>query len=88
VSLINETDAFKKDLERLATPIQYKWDRTKSKLAVQITPGADFKKWPKKGPNIWSVRVDRGHRAHLEHVKDQNAWNALKIGSHSEMGHD
>lgn len=84
---IEEPETFKKYLRKLSPVLQNKWERTKDKLQTRIMPGADFKKWPKEGPNVWSVRVDEGYRAHLEHLKEQRQWNAVKIGTHREMGH-
>jgi hypothetical protein len=86
LGVIEETEDFLRKLAQLATPIQNAWSRTKTKLHESITRGADFKKWPKCGENVWSVRVNDGYRAHLE--RDSNGvWRALAIGNHKEMGH-
>jgi hypothetical protein len=84
---IRESEKFVKTLGSLSVQIQSAWSRTKTKLHTAITSGADFKKWPKDGPNIYSVRLNNNYRAHLEYLASEKAWLALAIGSHKEMGH-
>jgi len=66
-----------------------KWQSTKAKLlSSPALPGLNFKPWR---PAIveWSVRVDEGNRAHLRQIDTANAvWQAINIGTHTEMGHD
>jgi hypothetical protein len=64
-----------------------KWATTKPRLiADRFSNGLGFKPWPKEGPNIYSVKVDAGFRAHLENLGSGH-WAAIKIGNHKEMGH-
>lgn len=92
---IEETAGFEKALKRLH--LERAWQRTKSRLAESITPGHDFKMWPKDGKGAWSVRVNDSVRAHLRQpVGDfapsaagdpQQPWLAYEIGGHGAMGH-
>ena len=83
---IVESGDFQRKLRKLAPPIQDAWERKKSQLQAAITPGADFKKWPKGGNDVWSVRVNQNFRAHFRREPD-GTWEALSIGNHKEMGH-
>jgi hypothetical protein len=87
LSAIEETDDFRRKLEKLTTPLQRAWERTKQKLAIAITAGADFKKWDKGGTDLFSVRVNDNFRAHLQRRRDTVGWLAVAIGNHKEMGH-
>lgn len=87
LSAIEETGEFRKKLEMLASPIQRAWERTKQKLGIAITRGADFKKWDKGGNDLFSVRVNDNFRAHLRRRKESDDWLAVAIGNHKEMGH-
>jgi len=87
LTCIRESSHFEKKLSSLSRIIQSAWGRTKTKLETAITAGADFKKWPKAGPNFYSVRLNDGYRAHLEYVRDEGFWLARAIGNHKEMGH-
>jgi hypothetical protein len=60
----------------------------KAKLRNGVPRGADLKKWRNGGPNSYSVRITDGHRPHLVWRRDRNEWLAVRIGSHSAMGHD
>jgi hypothetical protein len=87
LSAIEETDEFRKELDLLASPIQRAWERTKQKLGIAITAGADFKKWDKGGNDLFSVRINGSFRAHLRRRKESDDWLAVAIGKHKEMGH-
>jgi hypothetical protein len=87
LSVIQETDAFRKRLENMSNIIQKAWDRTTIKLKTHITPNMDFKPWPREGPNIYSVRVNENIRAHLKRAINWDTWEAINIGTHKEMGH-
>lgn len=87
LSAIEETSDFKKKLGMLTSDIQRAWERTKQKLGIAITAGADFKKWDKGGDDLFSVRVNGSVRAHLHRRRESNDWLAVAIGSHKEMGH-
>lgn len=84
---IKETEKFQDILAKLAAPIQRAWERTKIKCRNCITSGMDFKKWPKGGPDCFSIRVNDGYRAHLNLEKESGNWFTIKIGTHKEMGH-
>ncbi|MDB4562854.1 hypothetical protein N9113_04460, partial [Akkermansiaceae bacterium] len=84
---ITETEDFRKKFKKLTPPIQRAWERTKGKLGVGITTGSDFKKWPKGGDDMFSVRVNNNFRAHLQRLKTTDDWLAVAIGNHKEMGH-
>lgn len=80
-----------KVMKRLQDPkeslLAKKWQSTKSKLIHdRFSNGLGFKQWPEEGPNVYSVRIDSGFRAHLEN-KGAGHWIATKIGNHKEMGH-
>ncbi len=83
---IEESDDFRENLRKLAPPIQQAWMRTKGRLQVAITRGADFKKWTGDRNGLWSVRVNDSFRVHLRR-EPAGSWMALKIGNHKEMGH-
>ena len=89
LSAIEETADFKKKLEKLASPIQWAWERTKKKLGTDIPAGADFKKWGKGENDLFSVRVNHSVRAHLRRRRESDDWHwqAVAIGNHKEMGH-
>jgi hypothetical protein len=74
---------------RKNSTLSQKWENTKEKLCTNPTiPGLNFKPW---NPTIveWSVRVDEGTRAHLRQIDAPNAvWEAIAIGTHTQMGHD
>ena len=84
---IQETPKFMTRLAKMGPQVQKAWDRTKGRLQTHITTGADFKKWPSTGQDVYSVRVNDGVRAHLKGTPSQPIWTALDIGNHKEMGH-
>ena len=88
VKAISETDELLKKLNKRLRTLQSAWQKTKEKLvANKDMHGLNFKPWSKDGPKRYSVRVDRGNRAHLENLGD-GRWLAYAIGSHAELGHD
>jgi len=82
-----ESESFLKSLRNMAHPIQRRWEETKWKLAEAITPGADFKPWPKGGRWVYSVRLNKNYRAHIRRPDVGDTWTALEIGTNKEMGH-
>lgn len=69
----------------LPSELKRKWERTKDKLlSCPALRGLNFKPW--KPPGVWSVRVDKGYRAHLEY-SSEGKWKAIEIGTHDKMGH-
>jgi hypothetical protein len=89
VNQLHESEKFKKQLKKLSSQIQQMWTRTKTKLAHDATAsGLDFKQWEKNQDSvIYSVRVNRNFRAHLEYKRIQKYWLCLNIGDHKSMGH-
>lgn len=95
VAPISETEAFLKKARKQS--LSDAWERTKARLAEGIPKGSDFKKWPKAGDGMWSVRVTDGVRAHLRQPSGQpsvvpgedqpGTWTACDIGGHKAMGH-
>jgi len=86
-TVVDDLKVIKKLKDPKESSLAKKWQITKSKLmSDRLLGGLGFKRWPKEGPNIYSVKVDDGFRAHLQ---DQGAgnWLAIKIGGHKEMGH-
>jgi hypothetical protein len=79
--------SFQNQLSKLGQEIRKAWERTKIRLQQAITPGADFKKWPPGGNNIYSVRINDNFRAHLKGAPGEKNWVAISIGSHKNMGH-
>lgn len=88
VSII-EMPRFKKQLNRLAQREAKAWERAKALLGDSTArAGLDFKFWDRTSSGaVYSVRISRNHRVHLEHRSADNAWIAVAIGSHSAMGH-
>lgn len=83
---IVEAEGFTVRLSRMDSKIQKAWEKTKNRLQAAITNGSDFKRWPKEGPEAYSVRVNKGVRAHLRRLSNDE-WLAVAIGDHKEMGH-
>lgn len=87
LEVIDESEKFLKSLKKQPQNIQRAWDRTKTKLRSSLSGGADFKKWPKGGENIYSARVNNSYRVHFKQGPEDNRWEAIQIGNHKEMGH-
>jgi hypothetical protein len=85
VAPIAETKKFLKQLDRMHDDHAEAWRRLKDALQTSIPAKADFKKWA--DPNVWSIRVNKGIRAHLQWQMDAKEWRAQEIGQHKEMGH-
>ncbi len=84
---IEETKAFKKSLKTMQPDIQKQWVKKKQQLAEHIPPHPKFEKFGKGPPPVFSIRLPRGHRAHLSPVDKEGYWQAIEIGSHAKMGH-
>jgi hypothetical protein len=82
------TPAFEAGLKRLPASLQRAWDKTQRLLeTTTASAGLDFKLWERKpSGRVYSVRVSRGCRAHLQY-DEHGTWFAEEIGSHAEMGH-
>jgi hypothetical protein len=68
--------------------LRSRWRNTKQKLCRNpTTKGLNFKPWD-QSKDEWSVRIDKGYRAHIRQIHAASAvWQAVKIGTHDEMGH-
>lgn len=87
VTQIAEETSLKELLARKYSHLKQKWVETKRKLLEnRMLSGLDFKKWPKEGKDVYSVRVDGSFRAHLRN-QGQGSWLAYDIGPHGKMGH-
>lgn len=84
---IDESDKFLKQLAKLGRPHKERWLVAKQRAMDTMTAGHDFKPWPKGGNDVWSLRVDRAFRAHLQRDRANDRWVALEIGTHGAMGH-
>lgn len=82
-----EDPKFLKRLEKLASPLQRAWVALKNRFTNQFTPGMDFKPWPPRGPNAYSVRINDNFRALLIRDPAKGIWTAMDIGSHKDLGH-
>ena len=88
IPAIRESNTFIKMLNKQTDPTRRAWSETRTKLARSTgLPGLDFKPWRRGGANVFSVRVTGSVRAHVRHHPQENAWEAIDIGSHDQMGH-
>jgi mRNA-degrading endonuclease RelE of RelBE toxin-antitoxin system len=89
IPTIFQTKQFDRSLEKLPQDIQKQWERAKNKLQQTTAIGAlDFKLWEKRqNISVYSVRLNRGYRAHLEYDYTAKNWQATEIGTHKHMGH-
>jgi hypothetical protein len=85
---IDESPSFVKQLSRLPAGISKKWDWAKTRLRYStLDKGLDFKPWKIHGQDVYSIRLSRQHRAHLEHDRQRALWTAIEVGTHKAMGH-
>ena len=89
VCAIQETSSFQRRCEGLPEQIRKKWKKTKEKIGqTTALPGLDFKPWRDvREGRMYSVRVDKGYRAHLLYSGQPLSWSAIEIGTHKELGH-
>jgi len=60
---------------------------TKKLCNNPATPGLNFKPWDDT-QREWSVKIDKGKRAHLrQHDPAKAIWEVIKVGTHKETGH-
>lgn len=85
---IRETKKFLKKLQKLSKHFQDAWQRKKEELASRPPNQKQFEALSGDKAGLYSVRVGGGHRAHLKPVNRFEYWEALMIGTHTEMGHD
>ena len=85
VTKVNETTKFQLKLD---PSLKKLWENTKSKLIAAPERGSlDFKEWPPKPP-LWSVKMNKGFRAHLNPIAiNEGVWEAVECGTHDQMGH-
>lgn len=88
VNEIRETSYFEKRLARLPSRYQDAWREKKAQLSQPPLNRKQFERLKGERRGIYSVRVGKGHRAHLKPVDGYSHWDALDIGTHTEMGHD
>lgn len=88
VSKVVDSKEVQKTLKKYGSNLAHKWEKAKQKLAAcPSLGGLDFKQWPRI-QSAWSVRVDRGYRAHLIPIdSNSGVWESLEIGSHDALGH-
>jgi hypothetical protein len=80
-----ETDRFKKQLQHQPPTVKALWDRKKAEITHKVPRHPDFEKLKDRKPTTWSLRLNRSYRAHLQ--RPDEAWQAVAIGNHKEMGH-
>jgi hypothetical protein len=87
---IDESREFLPSLARAPARVQQGWSKAKQQLAISTAiRGLDFKVWERRRDAVvYSVRLNRNIRAHLERRLDTGRWVAVAAGSHTEMGHD
>lgn len=87
---IEESRDFLASLSRAPARVQQAWTKVKQQLGISTAfRGLDFKVWERRGSAVvYSVRLSRNHRAHLERRLEAGGWVAVALGSHTDMGHD
>lgn len=83
---LRETPKFQRQFRRLARPMQEAWNRKKTRLAHSVPGHPEFEKL--KDRDLYSIRVNRQYRAHLRPIPGRSDWEAVEIGTHTELGHD
>jgi hypothetical protein len=86
---IAESENFIRSLNSMPVEIRNGWSKVKSHLSTSVAMrGLDFKEWNRNPEGVtYSVRVSKGHRAHIRLSRESRTWMALDIGTHSQMGH-
>lgn len=85
---IIETKKFSKMLMKLASQYRDAWLEIKRDLATNPPNSKQFEPLKGKRRGLYSIRIAKGHRAHLRPVNRYEYWEAVEIGTHTEMGHD
>lgn len=87
--VIDETDGFKKSLEKLHSDMKKKWATTKERIARdgELSRGSlNFKEINGE----YSIRLNDNCRVHLKPCDSKQlteGWVAIRVGTHKEMGH-
>jgi hypothetical protein len=89
VLVAEETSSFVRKFEKLPDHIQRRWLETKQRMAQTVAlPGLDFKRWRNGSDGkVYSVRLNKSYRAHLQYGGKPPGWSAIEIGTHQELGH-
>lgn len=87
IQQIIETEAFTKKLAGLPENIIRRWHKKKEMLAVGIPRHPEFEKLHGRLDGLFSIRLNDNFRAHLRPVPSSQAWEAVAVGTHKEMGH-
>lgn len=88
INAIEETPKFRKQLDSMDQRVALGWAKARQRLQVSTQgAGLDFKPWPDASRRLFSIRVSRSHRVHLEHDRPSGVWQAVAVGGHREMGH-
>ena len=87
IPFINETKKFKKQFNKLHPNLQKAWVNKKDDLAYSVPPHPEFEELSGNRKGIFSIRLNKGYRAHLIPKDNFNHWDALGVGTHKEMGH-
>jgi plasmid maintenance system killer protein len=87
IEIAEESRRFQKQLGRLHPDHQKQWVKKKSELAHRVPGHPEFEKLAGIS-DVYSIRINRGYRAHLRFSRQDGVWIAEEIGSHSMMGHD
>ncbi len=83
IPTVMEGNRARKKLEKLDTPLRYRWDRAKAMMAQDVHQhGLNFEKL--KGRSEWSVRLDRSYRAKLR-LHPGGQWELTDIGKHDDV---
>jgi hypothetical protein len=88
IKCVEEPPHFLKQLKKMGPDIAGRWETTKRQLSKSTTyAGLNFKKWEKGGKDVYSVRITKAVRAHLQLERATGNWIAASIGPHKAMGH-
>lgn len=88
ISEIVEEQSFERQLQRQEPAIRRDWSRRREQIKIGLPSPPRFEKLKGWEPPTWSLRLRDGHRVHLESPRPgTNAWRAVAIGNHKEIGH-
>jgi len=84
---IEETPQFKKMLAAMHPHFEKRWHQKKRQLEHRVPCHPEFEKFKDGPPKIFSIRLNKGARVHLEMPHTSGPWKAVAVGQHKEMGH-